>query len=148
MSVQDYIVSERFIHDDLIRKSQQAVNKLYEIWKAEGHIEASLLTWPSEPIIDDEGKKVEGVCALELPEDREERHTAIRSMVKRTKAYGLLLIETVGAEVRAILETPHGTKCWIMPIQKSGDVKILGEPTITTNRENVGLLWAPQRAVA
>lgn len=148
MDTRDYITSERFIHDDLLQKAERAVNKLHEIWKKEGKIDASLLTWPSEPILDDNGQKMEGVCCLTLPDTSAEKIKAIRAMVRRTKAYALLLIETVDTNVQALLETPHGTRCWTLPIYRSGDTKILGEATVTDNREHVGLLWSPHRAVA
>jgi len=148
MNVADYIVSERFIHDDLLQRAQAAVNHVYEIWKNEGKIDPSLLTWPAEPIPGDDGKKIDGVCCLSLPAQEPERPSAIRKMVERTKAYALLLVEQLEEEVRVILETPLGTRCWHLPIHRSGDVNILGGSTFTDNQENVGLLWSPRRAQA
>lgn len=147
-TTRDYIASERFIHDDLLHKAQSAVNQLYVIWKKEGRIEPSLLTWPAETISSDKGEPIDSVCCLQLPEPPEERTPAIRLMVERTKAYGILLVEQVGDRVRALLETPLGTRCWTIPILQSGDVKTLGKPAITNNRESVGLLWSYKRGVA
>lgn len=144
----DYITSEKFIHDDLVRKSQGAVNQLYAIWGTDGRIDPSLLTWPAETIMDDHGRKVEGVCILDLPHNLGARREAIHRMVERTKAYGLLLIETIDNTVQALLETPHGAQCWTIPIHKSADSFSLGEAIITRNREHVGVLWSPIRAVA
>jgi hypothetical protein len=148
METRDYIASELFIHDDLLFKAEAAVNKLYEIWKNEGRIEPSLLTWPAEPVPSERGEPITNVCCLQLPERFEERATAIRLMVERTKAYGLFLVEQQEDNVRALLETPHGTRCWNIPIHRSGDVNVLGHPVVTNNRENVGLLWAPRRGSA
>lgn len=147
-SVHDYIASELFIHDDLLFKAEAAVNKLYDIWKKEGRIDPSLLTWPAEPILSEKGQPITSVCCLQLPERVEERTIAIRQMVERTQAYGLFLVEQRGDNVRALLETPHGTRCWNIPIHRSGDRDMLGQPTVTDNRESVGLLWAYRRGVA
>jgi hypothetical protein len=148
MQVSEYITSERFIHDDLLVRAQAAVNHLYEIWKKDGKIDPSLLTWPAEAVLSENGEKVDGVCCLQLPEAIEARRLAICKMVERTKAYALLVVEQLDVSVRVILETPNGTRCWNIPVHRSGDVKILGDATVTDNRENVGLLWSHQRAVA
>lgn len=148
-TLNEYLASEKFIHDDLVAKAQAAVNHLYVIWKNEGKIEPSLLTWPAEAVVSESGEKIDGVCCMSLPMPAADRTSAIRLMVEKTKAYGLFLVEQVEKnKIRALLETPLGTRCWNIPIMRSGDVDILGAPTVTDNRENVGLLWSPTRASA
>lgn len=145
----DYLANERFIHKELCYRAQQSVNHLYEIWKKDGKIMPVLLTWPAEPIRDDvTGKPIEGICALDLPEPIGERVTSIRKMVEKTKAYALLLAEERNGSVKVILESPHGTRCWTLPIHQSADVRFLGEATIEDDKERVGLLWSPETAEA
>lgn len=143
-----YFANERFIHDDLLVRAQATVDLLYKLWREDGRIDPSLLTWPAEPIVDDLGKKFEGVCFLSLPKQEHERTLVIRNTVERTKAYALFLVEQHNEVVRALLETPHGTRCWNLPIIRSGDAFRLGEATIHDNRENVGLLWSSHQAEA
>ena len=144
----DYIVSEKFIHDDLLSRAQSAVEHLYVLWKKDRKIEPSLLTWPSDPVASERGEIIDGVCCLRLPDEESERRPAIRLMVERTKAYGLFVVEQLEDHVRALLETPHGTRCWKLPIIKSGADLILGKYEITNDLENEGLLWSYHRAVA
>lgn len=137
------IVSERFIHEDLLRQAEAAVRVIYEIWRRERKIQPTLFTWPAERIRTEQGEPHEGVCLLELPEGNEKRSEAILAMVKRTKAYGLLLIEQKPDEVRAIFETRHGARCWQIPLVAHGDVVLLGRAQVREDALHVGLLWSP-----
>lgn len=139
----DYVASERFIHDDLLRQAEAAVRTIYGIWRRERKIAPTLLTWPAERIRTEQGEPHEGVCLLELPEGGEKRSEAILAMVRRTKAYGLLLIEQKPDEVRAIFETRHGARCWQIPLVTHGDVVLLGRAEVREDALHVGLLWSP-----
>jgi hypothetical protein len=137
------IVSERFIHNDLLRQAEAAVRTVYGIWRRERKITPTLITWPAERIRTEQGEPHEGVCLLELPEGNEKRSEAILAMVRRTKAYGLLLIEQKPDEVRAIFETRHGARCWQIPLVTHGDVVLLGRAEVREDALHVGLLWSP-----
>jgi len=139
----DYITSERFIHDDLLRQAEAAVRTVYGIWRRERRIAPVLFTWPAERIRTEQGEPHEGVCLLELPEEDGKRSEAILAMVRRTKAYGLLLIEQRPDEVRALFETRHGARCWQIPLVAHGDVVLLGQAEIREDAAHVGLLWSP-----
>lgn len=144
----DYYTSERFIHDDLVNKAQHTVDFLFTLWRKEGKIAPVLLTWPAEPIKDDSGNSIDDLCGMELPTGDGAKRDAILHMVERTKAYALLLVEPFVEQLKVILETPHGTKAWSIPIHWSGDVKVLGTPKVTIDQEFVGLLWRPQKGEA
>lgn len=144
----DYYVNERFIHDDLIEKAQRTVDFLYGVWSKDGKIDPILVTWPAETIKDDEGNQVEGACVLSLPHDSSKHYKAISAAIARTKAYGFLVIEQREKDVRVLLETPHGTRSWLIPIVKSADVYILGPAHTTVDKECIGFIWRPQRGAA
>lgn len=137
------IVSERFIHEDLLRQAEAAVRAVYTVWRRERKIAPTLFTWPAEQIRTEQGEPHEGVCLLELPEEAEKRSEAILAMVRRTKAYGLLLIEQKPDEVRALFETRHGARCWQIPLVAHGDVVLLGRAEVREDALHVGLLWSP-----
>jgi hypothetical protein len=140
----DDILSERFIHTDLARLAEAGVKSLYETWKNERKIYPFLVTWPGETIKTDEGVRIEGPCHLPLPEDKKVWNGVMLEAIKRTKAYAVLLVEQRDQDVRVILESPHGAKCWTLPIVRSGDVFILGNQTSTVDKEHLGLLWSPK----
>jgi hypothetical protein len=144
----DYITSERFIHDSLIVRATEGVSSLYDSWKEKGSIESFLLTWPAEEVRAHDGNVVNDVCRLELPEDRTRWNKLIMKAVQITKAYAFLLVEQREKDIRAILESHHGTRCWIIPIEDHAGLKILGRVTHRDDLESVGLLWRPTIAQA
>lgn len=140
----EYIASERFIHNDLLKQAEVAVRVVYEIWRKERTIAPMLFTWPAERILTEAGEPHEGVCILELPEEQERRSAALMAMVRRTKAYALLLIEQQREDVRVIFETKHGARCWSIPLIPHGDVVILERAHVQDDVVHVGLLWSPK----
>lgn len=141
--IKEYIASEQFIHDDLVKTAEAVVKTVYAIWKKERKIAPVLMTWPAETIRTSRGEPHEGVCILDLPEGNAARSVAIREMVGKTKAFALLLIEQRREDVRVILESRLGARCWDIPISDHGDVKILEQPVVQEGRAHVGLLWSP-----
>lgn len=139
----EYIASEQFIHDGLVKRAEVVVKTVYEIWRKERKIAPVLMTWPAETIRTERGEPHEGVCILDLPEGPATRSVAIREMVGRTKAYALLLIEQRSDDVQVTLESRLGARCWRIPISDHGDVKILEQAVVRDNEAHVGLLWSP-----
>lgn len=140
----EYLTSGRFIHDDLLKQAEAAVQVIYGIWKREQRIAPTLFTWPAERIHTDKGEPHEGICLLELPEEYEKRSDALLAMVMRTRAFALLLIEQQRDEVCAIFESSHGARCWRIPITLHGDVAILERARVQDDGAHVGLLWRAQ----
>ena len=79
---------------------------------------------------------------MELPEDKGEWAYIFRELVHLTSPSGMLLVEQREDVVRTLLDTPHGTRCWDLPIQDHGDLVILGTVKVTSNRERLGVLWS------
>lgn len=145
----DYYTSERFIHDDLCDQAEGGVKRLYEVWKKHKKIDPFLVTWPSTPVQAKDGTPIDGPCVLELYDvNREEWHPLILEALQKTSAYALLIAEQLPDEIKVILESQHGTRCWTLPITRSGDALILGNAQVTDDKECLGLLWRRTKAFA
>lgn len=140
----NYIISERFIHDELLRRAEAAVAQLTTLWKKHRLIEASILIWPADTVRTDDGQPHEGLIYGELPPETE-RPAYLKKVAERWKPYALLVIEQKGSLVKAIFESPHGTRTWTMSIAKHGDVRVLGTAKIQDDVESLGLLWSPKQ---
>ncbi len=142
----EYISSEWLIHDILVRKTQRMVDKFRQLWsKGQRVRKACFFTWPAESIKDDNGKDLVEICIAALPDDPAEWAKDMKEMVVRTKAYALVLMEPEAKCVKFIFESQHGTRTWVIPIQRRGDVDVLGPETYEDNVQSVGLLWRKNR---
>lgn len=139
--LREYLTSERFIHENIMQQAETLLARYRELWKKGAKRQNLFFTWPAVEVQDDDGTGIEGVCAMYLPEARAEWAQAMRQMVVRTKAYALFLLEVREREVKAILESNHGTRTWTIPILLRGDVHVLGPAEKQDDHENVGLLW-------
>lgn len=147
--VDEYITSERFIHDQLVKQADSSVRTLYKSWAKSKRIDPFLVTWPAETVMSKEGVPIEGACVLELkPFPPEERRKRIMEALRLTSAYALLLVEQHENEVRAILESKHGAHSWHLALKKRGGDVTLGNVTSQQNQSYVGLLWSPAAARA
>jgi len=136
-----YIESERFIHDYLLTDCGKLVEKLYDFWKDEHCIQASLLLFPGDYVLDDVGKPINGVISMKLDGQPDHRRTILQA-VERTKAYAFFYVRTEGKEVHALLESPHGTCEWTLPISRSADVEVLGTARKRIDSVGLNLLWS------
>ena len=142
-----YVRSERFILDGLLADGEKLVAALFPLWAATKAISPSLILFPSEHLRDDAGETINGVVGLDLPEEGPHQ-TAIEQAVTRTKAYAFFYVRTAGASVRALLESPHGTRTWVMPLVRSADVLLLCAPQISNDVESLEILWHKGRGRA
>lgn len=138
----EYVLSGRFIHDELASRCLAAVNKLYDLWRTDKRIMPTLLLWPTDSVRATDGSRFSGVVFTALSENKTERTSEIRNAVTQCNAYGLMLTEQLEETVRVIFETQHGTRTWRLPIKNHGDVQILGRPSVSDNTEAIGVLWA------
>lgn len=139
-----YYTSERFIHDDLILEAESGLSSLYDTWARESRIDPFLLVWPSETV-KFHGHKTADVMPFDLPPSRASWGTEIVRIAKETSAYALLLVEQRAKAVVVVLESPHGSKSWHIPIRNHGNVDVLEDPEEKTDVDYIGLLWAPNR---
>jgi hypothetical protein len=148
MTTFEYIVSERWIHDDLLKKAEEGLRSLLPDWRKNGRIAPFLISWPAEDIRADDGSVVRGAVCYDLPEDAPKRLERVKEAVAVTQPYGLLLCEQLENEVCAIFETQHGAKSWHYPIERHGPDRVLGRVSTTTDVRHIGLLWRPAKAEA
>jgi hypothetical protein len=142
-----YITSERFIHDNLVRICQGVVDEAKRLWEAKIPLDGHALTWPSAAIKDDSGSLIDRAVIMEMPE-RSEWKKALASLVERTKAYGLFLIEADDKKISAVFESMHGSRSWVVPIERHGDRLVLGDQRTKDDVDSIGLLWSPKRGNA
>lgn len=142
MDARQYIVSEQFIHDDLLDRAAAVVRKLPDMWNRDKKISPVLLCWPETPVKGSDGSSIDDVCVLDLTDaSEEERPDLIRQMVRRSKAYGLFLVEQKKDTVRAAFETRLGSRTWTLPIRRHGEVVVLEAARVVTDGNAVGVLW-------
>lgn len=144
----EYYTSERFIHDELVKRAGAGILGLFEAWKCDGYIDPFVLGWPTEPVLDDKDAPVSEACILQLEEGRDSWSRDLSKFSQMIKAYALLFVEQTEDSVLAILESPHGTKSWTIPIHRSGDQEVLGSPKIEVDVRSIGLLWSAKRGTA
>ncbi len=156
MSNLAYFRSERFIHDGLAELAGTIAEKTREEWKKTRTLAPYALTWPSDTLKADDGGSIERAVICRFPEDftSEQRMAALRRMVERTKAYGLVLIERHQNALKnlddiwVLFETHHGARAWRMRLERHGDITVCCAPEVREDAEYVGILWRPKRGVS
>lgn len=133
--------SERFIHDELLRRAKTGLPTIVTSWRQNGKIEPFLISWPAEHLEADDGKIITEAVLCTLPDDRAEWRGRIQQLIGRTNPFALLLGEQRLEEVVAIFESPHGTMSWHWPIKNQGGVKVLGDRYSREDVESISLLW-------
>jgi hypothetical protein len=85
---------------------------------------------------------------VDLPPEKAAWPNELKRIVKVYGAYALLLVEQHVQEVVVILESPHGTVSWHVPIRNQGNVRVLDDAEEKTDVDYIGLLWSPMRGSA
>lgn len=141
----EYITSERFIHDNLIRISERVVERACTMWEEGMKLTAHAIAWPADVVRADDGKAIEGAIILPMP-SQEHWSRALSALVERTSAYGLFLLEMRERDIHAVFESHHGSHAWSVPLERHGDRIVLGEPRTSDDVESIGLLWSPKKS--
>lgn len=144
VDLREYIVSEKFIWDDLIAKGEQAVKKVREQWRRTKTVHRTLLAWPSRFLEGADGSTITDIVTFAVP-DGVVTFTAAVELARATEAYALLLVERQDRAVKVILESSHGARGWTLPIRRHGDVDVLEKEEASTDTECIGVLWRPQQ---
>lgn len=144
----EYIRSERFLHDSLLRRAENMVEEVVHLWQAHRTVTELAFAWPSRMIFSDAGVPIDGLISMQLPERGAKREAALQHLVLRTQAYGLFVIEALGNTVKVFFETPHGARVWSFRVRQSMDLKVLSRPTVSDDTESIGLLWKKDSAKA
>jgi hypothetical protein len=151
-AAKEYILEERFIHEVLARRAHNAYERACQIWQTDGHLSPGILFWPTDTVMTtDRASPLEGVLVGPLP-DPKERPALFASALEVISPYGIFTVELVGEPGPPALvgtfETSHGARQWVRPVQRHGDVSVLGPEVVTDNRQHLGVLWAPNRGAA
>lgn len=143
VELREYIISERFIWDDLILRSETLVKKVREQWQKTRTVPRMLISFPARhlPVGD---KIITDVVSFAVPKEMATFRAAVE-LAKTTQAYALLLVERVNDDVHIVLESHHGTRSWRMPLRRHGDVTVLEKGEATTNVDSIGVLWRPHQ---
>jgi len=141
----EYITSERFIHDDLLRKAQEYIDVAASTWEEDGKLEGFAFSWPAIELRGDDGSRL-GLVVMKMPEADTTR--ALQKFVERTQSYGLLVIEQKEKEIVGAFETHHGSRVWRIPILRKGDRWGLGDQKVSDNAGALGILWSPKRGTS
>lgn len=110
------------------------------MWQKKRKLPPLVLSWPAETIKDDSGRTINDMVALQVPADVPLMR-ALTDMMTRTKAYALLICTATEDELRVVLESHHGVRCWTTPIERHGDVRVLGKTRVQDGQGGYGLLW-------
>ena len=140
----DYISSERFIHDELARRAEEGLTGIYNAWKKGRKVAPFIIMWPAEPVMGREGPHL----LMLPPETKGLWQQLMMRAIELTNAYAVVRVEQREDDVQAIFESRHGSKCWTLPITRSGDANVLGLPKVSENEEHLGLLWSRHSGLA
>ena len=136
----EYIISEQFIWDDLIERTEKAVGELKNVWKKKRRVPTTVATWPADPIKDDHGKVINDLVTLKVPSSVP-LTKAVRDLVVRTRAYAFFVCDSTDDELRVVLESHHGVRSWTTDIKRHGDIRVLGDTRTQDGVGGFGLLW-------
>ncbi len=136
----EILVREKFIWDDLVKDGKKMVDMVRDMWRRDKRVPRMLFSWPSEHLTAVDGKTVTHIVSFAVPADVTTFEAAVQ-LTKQTKAYALLLVEQEEKDVRILLESFHGTRCWRLPIRRHGDVNVLEKENASEDTENLGILW-------
>ncbi len=131
---------EKFIWDDLIADGKKVIGMVRDLWRKNRKVPRMLFSWPSEHLPTADGKVVTHIVSFAIPDELATFEAAV-AMTKETKAYALLLVEQEKTDVRILLESFHGTRCWRLPIRRHGDVNVLEKEHASQDTESLGILW-------
>lgn len=137
----EYVASERFIHDNIVREAIAGLPAITTTWREKGSVDPFLIAWPSKPLRADDGSIIDRQVYTDLPTDRSGWKKLFADFVERTKPYALLLAEEDEDEVLVVVESKHGTKSWHFTIERHGPDRILKDPVEKTNKASIGILW-------
>jgi len=142
----DDISPERRIHLALRRQAGEIIETMKELWQRDKSVESFAFSWPTMKLHADDGSVIEDLVMMLVPSDGEAE--ALRAFVRRTRAYGLLLVRQEEKALIGLFETHHGARAWSIPLERRGDRWGLGAPVVVDDRESVGILWPPRRGTS
>lgn len=144
----EYYESELFIWDSVLGRVEKGLESILQSWRQKQKIEPFAIAWPAETVYDKRGIPIEDPVLMDLPPDRRAWKGMMIDFVKATKPYALLLGEQRSEDVVVIVESHHGTRSWIYPIETHGRERVLGKPKTRDDVDCIGVLWRSKKSRA
>jgi hypothetical protein len=145
----EILAREKFIWDDIIERGSRAVQMVKDLWRKKQSVPRFIFVWPSEKLAttDGSGTHITHYVTFPIPEEMNV-HAAAVLCAKNLKPYAMLAVEREGTDVKILLESFHGTRCWRLPIRRHGDVEVLEKESVSSNVERLGILWRGDASTA
>lgn len=122
---------------------RESLEDVYGAFRDHGHIDPFIIIWPSRAV-NFEGRMVNGMIPIQLPEDPRRWPGFIADAAQRTSAWCVALYEQLHDHIVVIFESPIGTSSWHIPIENHGDVLALGDVSnVRVDEDYIGAVWRP-----
>ena len=138
---------DALIWRELLKYGARGVKRVREVWKKEHGYPRMLISWPKENLRATDGTIIKGTVTFAPPTGMSLREAG-KTMAKVTQAYALLAFEQRETSIKIILETEYHTNTWTLPIERHGDVDVLGKEKAAKDAECIGALWRPSPTTA
>ena len=126
--------------DELLPDAARIVELSLDYYRAEHTIAPFAVVWLAEPARSDDGTPLNSVfCELSDQDSMQ----VLRTLLARTKARGLVLVQPHDNAFFAVFETTHGARSWTVPLERHGDVLVLASPQMRDNAGATGALYRP-----
>lgn len=143
---EEYFLSERVIHDQLLKEAERGVATLGDSFRTNFSIKAFAMFWPASVLDGDDGSRIGDAVLMELDKvPKTNRRQLLIKGLKRTNAYAVLLTEQKRDRVEVAFETMHGSRRWTLPIGTALGSPALGKPRVENDVEALGLLWSARK---
>ena len=133
---------EKLVLESVLRQVRRMLPELEKWFAAEQRIPDFLITWPSQPVVGDDGSIIDNLCLMPFLETASEevKKKAIKNAALKTKAYAVLVCRSLKEKMWLVFETEHGTHSWDIPIVRSGDVRLLSKAVEHEGRDKLNVL--------
>lgn len=128
------------MHEELERRAKVLLLEVHQLWNGKVFQDVAF-AWAGTSVKDDNGMEINDLVGCDLPDGDKNYQRTLIDMAARVQACATMLVKREEDKVVAIFETHEGSKSWIYPLELHGDVRVLGEPTIKTDTECLGVLW-------
>ena len=136
------IGSEEVVWRNLVRQGEAIANQAKKRWNSSTGIHPIILAWPSETITADDGKEIDGIVALSVPNHVTVRR-ALFDLAQRTYPIAVVVVQVVDNFLTVILESHYGTRSWKFRIERRGDVLGLGGEEVKDDEVVFGVFRHP-----
>lgn len=121
--------------------AEKSVGEVRKLWRANRRVDRMLMAWPSE-FLQTESGVITHIVSFAVPDGMAMFEGAV-ALATQAKAFALMSIDRQDNTIKIILESPRGTRSWIIPISRHGDIEVLEKEKAAKNTDWIGVLWRP-----